>query len=209
MDGSQPPFRYPTIPELPDRTSYTALSTMPASETKLPKRRIWVMHPTESLVTISEHQVLLLVNHDSQGVFSMDEVHAIAELTADRDASHDQSHFKSGFPLPPSTTSASLSRYDRPFLFGVSIQKSNIMYLVKYDRHGFMSTPFHIHRYPRAVIGCIGTLVTCDSYHLGCHHSVESASIQPDSVSSDPSRRSIIRKLAIYARAQIITRASD
>ncbi|KIK33372.1 hypothetical protein CY34DRAFT_813668 [Suillus luteus UH-Slu-Lm8-n1] len=163
--------------------SYAALSTMHASESTLPKRRIWVMHPTESSVKIAEHQVLLLVNHDSQGVLAMDDVHAIAELVSDHhdsDAPHDQSGSQ---PLP-SNASTSLSRYDRPFLFGLSIQKSSTMHLVKYDRYGFMTTPFHIHRHPWAVLGCIVTLATCDSYYLGCHHNIESTSMQPDGVSS-------------------------
>ncbi|KAG1776009.1 hypothetical protein EV702DRAFT_360672 [Suillus placidus] len=179
--------------------SYAALSTMPASETKLPKRRIWVMHPTESSVKIAEHQVLLLVNHDSQGVSAMDEVHAIAELISDHDAPHDQSGFQ---PLP-STASTSLSRYDRPFLFGLSIQKSNTMHLVKYDRYGFMTTPFHIHRHPWAVLGCIDTLATCDSYLLGCYRGLESASIQPDSVSS----KSI--KTTCYQKATHLRQSAD
>ncbi|KAG2137142.1 uncharacterized protein EDB93DRAFT_768686 [Suillus bovinus] len=181
--------------------SYTALSTMPTSETKLPKRRIWVMHPSESPLKISEHQVLLLVNHDSQGVSAMDEVHAIAELVSDQDAPHHQSGFQ---PLQFNlSTSESLSRYDRSFLFGLSIQKSNIMHLIKYDRRGFMSTPFHIHHYPWAVLGCIDTLATCDSYDLGCCPSVESAPVPPDSASS----RSI--KMTYYQKATHLRQSAD
>ncbi|KAG2103023.1 hypothetical protein BD769DRAFT_170308 [Suillus cothurnatus] len=183
---------------LTDR-SYTVPSTMPASETQRPKRRIWVMHPTESSVKISEHQVLLLVNHDTQGVSAMDEVHAIAELISDHDAPHDQS----GSRPFPSTASTSLSRYDRPFLFGLSIQKSDTMHLVKYDRYGSMTTPFHIHRHPCAVIGCIDTLATSDSYYLGCHPSVESAPIQPDNISS----RSI--KTIYYQKATRLRQSAD
>jgi hypothetical protein len=183
---------------LTDR-SYTVPSTMPASETQRPKRRIWVMHPTESSVEISEHQVLLLVNHDTQGVSAMDEVHAIAELISDHDAPHDQS----GSRPFPSTASTSLSRYDRPFLFGLSIQKSDTMHLVKYDRYGSMTTPFHIHRHPCAVIGCIDTLATSDSYYLGCHPSVESAPIQPDNISS----RSI--KTIYYQKATRLRQSAD
>ncbi|KAG2035319.1 hypothetical protein BDR03DRAFT_962753 [Suillus americanus] len=126
----------------------------------------------------------------------MDEVHAIAELISDHDAPHDQSAL-------PSTASTSLSRYDRPFLFGLSIQKSNTMHLVKYDRYGFMTTPFHIHRHPCAVLGCIDTLATSDSYHLGCYHSVESAPIQPENVSS----RSI--KTTYYQKATHLRQSAD
>ncbi|KAG2114610.1 uncharacterized protein F5147DRAFT_821871 [Suillus discolor] len=153
---------------------------MPASETKLPKRRIWVMHPTESPLKVALQQVFLLVNHDSQGVSAMDEVYAFAELTSDH-GPRDQT----GSPLPfTPSTSKSLSRYNRPFLFGLSIQKSNTMHLIKHDQRGITATPFHIHRYPCAVLGCISTLATCDSYDLGCYHTDESASIQHDTVSS-------------------------
>jgi hypothetical protein len=164
--------------------SYAALSaTAHASESC--KRRIWVLDtPAESSSgQIRNHQVLMLVNHDSQGVAAVDDVHAIAEITS-KDAAPD------------------LMQVGIPFLvghygpFGLLIQHS-VVHLVKYDRQGFITIPIDIHRHPRTLLGCISGLAARDSYTPGFPH-IEPDSIQPGSIFSQWTKTTTHARIAAH-----------
>jgi hypothetical protein len=63
---------------------YAALSAMTHALLKPSKWRIWVFYTTESSSEqMRKHQLLLLVNHDRQGVTAVDEAYAIAEITSE------------------------------------------------------------------------------------------------------------------------------
>ena len=172
--------------------SYAALSMKHASS-KPYKRRIWVMHPTDSSPKMCERQVLLLVNHDSQGIAAMDEVYAIAELISEGEPRGSRQSYL------PSYLSTAFFQYDRPLLFSLSIQQSFTINFVRCDRYGFMATQFEIHRHPWTVLGCISSLATCESYHLGLSHRLELTSIPTGKVSSK-SIETIIYQKATHPR---------